>query len=62
MKVRRVRPQVLEVTLHVLELSALVSAARWALDDAQGELPPEAREQLRRVLDDYAGELAKLDI
>ena len=61
MKVRRVRPQVLEVTLHVLELSTLVSAARWALDDAKGELPPEAREQLRRVLDDYDAELADLD-
>ena len=61
MKVRRVRPQVLQVTLHVLELSTLVSAARWALDDAPGELPVEAQEQLRRVLEEYDGELADLD-
>ena len=61
MKVRRVRPQVFEVTLHAMELSTLVSAARWALEDAKGELPPEVREQVSQVLDDYDDELANLD-
>lgn len=53
MKVERPRPAVFRLTLHAHELSALVAAARWAVEGAEGELPPEARDQLRTVLDGY---------
>lgn len=53
MKVERPRPAVFRLTLHAYELSALVAAARWAAEGAEGELPPEARDQLRTVLDGY---------
>lgn len=53
MKIERSRPAVLRLTLHAHELSALVAAARWAAEGAEGELPPEARDQLRTVLDGY---------
>ncbi len=53
MKLERVRPTAWRVTLHPLELAALISAARWATDGADGQLPPEAVDQLRSVLDGY---------
>lgn len=53
MKLERPRPAVFRLTLHAFELSALVAAARWAAEGAEGELPTEARDQLRQVLDRY---------
>jgi len=53
MRIRHVRPAVLEVTLHAYELSALIAAARWAVGGAEGDMHPEAQEQLRQVLDNY---------
>jgi hypothetical protein len=52
-KLERIRPTAWQLTLHPLELAALISVARWAEDGAQGELPTEARAQLRSVLDSY---------
>ncbi len=53
MKIERIRPTVLQVTLSAYELSALIAAARWVAEGAQGELAPEALEQLRQVLASY---------
>ncbi len=61
MQVERPRPAVFRLTLHALELSALVAAARWAAEGAEGELPPEARSQLRKVLASYDSETRRLD-
>jgi hypothetical protein len=60
MRIERTQPAVLRVTLHAYELAALVAAARWAMGGAEGELQPEAREQLRQVLDDYDAEARRL--
>lgn len=51
MKVERLRPQVLRLTLHAYELSALIAAARWATE--KGDPPTGSVEQLRRVLASY---------
>ncbi|MFA9429191.1 hypothetical protein [Egicoccus sp. AB-alg2] len=59
MRVERVRPTAWRVTFHPLELAALISAARWAEGGAEGELPPEARSQLRAVLDSYDEAVAR---
>lgn len=59
MTVERLRPTVLRVTLHAYELSALVAAARWVAEGAEGELPQEASDQLRQVLDDYDAEVRR---
>jgi hypothetical protein len=59
MQLERVRPTAWRVTLHPLELAALISAARWVDDGAQGELPPEARRQLRAVLERYDAALRR---
>lgn len=53
MKVERVRPSVLRLTLHAYELAALIAAARWAAEKGDGELPAESVEQLRQVLGSY---------
>lgn len=61
MQVERPKPAVFRLTLHALELSALVAAARWVTEGAEGELPPEARDQLRKVLASYDSETRRLD-
>jgi hypothetical protein len=61
MTVERLRPTVLRVTLHAYELSALVAAARWVAEGAEGELPKEAVDQLRQVLGNYDAEVRRLD-
>lgn len=53
MKIDRLRPTVLRVTFHAYELSALVAAARWVVEGAEGELSPEVQDQLRQVLENY---------
>lgn len=56
MRIEQIRPRVLRVTLHAVELSTLVAAARWVAEGAEGALPEQARDQLRRVLDSYDAE------
>ncbi|CAN5787045.1 hypothetical protein BH23GEM7_BH23GEM7_32710 [soil metagenome] len=53
MKIERIRPAVLQVTLSAYELAALMAAARWVAEGTEGELAPEALEQLRQVLASY---------
>ena len=53
MKVERIRPAILQVTLSAYELSALIAAARWVVEGATGELAPDAVEQLEQVLASY---------
>ena len=60
MQIERPRPQVLLVSLHPLEMAALVTAARWVVDGRHGEPPPAAIEQLRAVLASYDVQAAKV--
>jgi hypothetical protein len=59
MRLERVRPTAVRVTLHPLELATLVSAARLVADSGDdtplpgGPLPPGALAQLRQVLASY---------
>lgn len=60
MEIERIRPTVLRITLHAYELSALIATARWVAEGAEGELPKEARDQLRSVLKSYDEEARQL--
>jgi hypothetical protein len=60
MQVESTRSGIFRITLHAYELSALVAAARWAAGGGEGEVSEEAREQLRRVLESYDGEVERL--
>lgn len=60
MKVEQAHQGVYRLTLHALELATLISAARWVEEGADGELPAEARAQLRDVLGSYDREVARL--
>ncbi|GIU95264.1 MAG: hypothetical protein KatS3mg012_1721 [Gaiellaceae bacterium] len=61
MKVERLRENVFAVTATSQELSALVAAARMALDAlrADPQAPAEARAILERVLADYDAALGR---
>jgi hypothetical protein len=61
MKVQRGARGVVRVELHAMELTALITAARWAADGAEGELPAAAVDQLRQVLTRYDAELRHAD-
>jgi hypothetical protein len=52
-KIVQVRPAVLQVTLSAYELAAVMAAARWVAEGAQGELAPGAVQQLEQVLAGY---------
>jgi hypothetical protein len=60
MTIEQLKPTVLRITLHTYEIAALVSAARWVTEGAKGELPEEAVEQIRDVLDRYDSEKRKM--
>jgi len=60
MTIEKLKPTVLRITLHTYEIAALVSAARWVTEGAKGELPKEALEQIRNVLDHYDSAKKKL--
>lgn len=60
MKIEKESPTVFTVTLHAYELSALFAAARWVVEGAEGELPEDARDQLRRVVESYDDERRRL--
>ncbi|NBC16025.1 MAG: hypothetical protein GVY18_01775 [Bacteroidetes bacterium] len=61
MKIEKERPTVFRVTLHAYELSALIAAARWVVEGAEGELSDEALDQLRQVVESYDAERQRLD-
>lgn len=61
MHIERTRSTVFHVTLHAYELSALIAAARWAVEGAEGDMPQEARDQLRNVLENYDAEVRRLN-
>jgi hypothetical protein len=58
--VERVRPTVIRMTLHAYEATALITAARWVAEGAQGDLPDDALEHLREVLANYDDALRRM--
>ena len=60
MQLERMRPTVIRMTLHAYEATALITAARWVAEGAQGELPDDALEQLREVLANYDDALRRM--
>lgn len=60
MKLERIHSSTFRITMHAYELAALISAARWAVNGAKGELPEEATEQLSKILAAYDAETKKI--
>jgi ribulose bisphosphate carboxylase small subunit len=60
MHIERIRPTVLQITIHSYELAALIAAARWVCEGATGDLSPEAVTQLQRILADYDAEFRRV--
>ncbi|MFI8519226.1 hypothetical protein ACIGEZ_15540 [Streptomyces sp. NPDC085481] len=60
MQLEWARPGVLRATAHAFEFAALVAAARFVAESAPSDLPEEALEQLRQVLQDYDAQASRL--
>ncbi|MBT2458482.1 hypothetical protein [Streptomyces sp. ISL-86] len=54
------RPGVLRATAHAFEFAALVAAARFVAESAPPDIPQDALERLRQVLDDYDAQALRL--
>lgn len=61
MTIERLRPSILRVTLHTYEWASLVAAAQWALERGNGDLPPEAQDQIEQVLASYDAERTRIE-
>lgn len=60
MQLEWARPGVLRATAHAFEFAALVAAARFVAESTPSEIPGEALDQLRRILDEYDAQTARL--
>ncbi|MFE9660965.1 hypothetical protein [Streptomyces sp. NPDC005955] len=60
MRLERLRPTVLRATLHVHELAALTTAARYVTESEPPGVPAEALEELRALLTDYDAQVRSL--
>lgn len=60
MKIEQMKSSTYQITLHTYELASLISAARWAVDGAEGELPQEARQHLLQILAGYEAEMKRM--
>lgn len=60
MKVEHLRSPTYRITLQRYELAAVISALRWVVDGAEGELPEGARKQLSQILTDYDAEMEQM--
>ncbi|WP_329145065.1 hypothetical protein OG501_26130 [Streptomyces niveus] len=60
MRLEWARPGVVRATAHAYEFAAMVAAARLVAESASPEIPPEALEQLRQVLDEYDAQAERL--
>jgi len=60
-KIERLSPTVLRITMHVYETAALMAAARWIAGGARGDVPEALREQLDEILVRYEAVLEHED-
>jgi hypothetical protein len=60
MQLERVRPGVFQATLHAMELSALIAAARLVVEE-ESHLPAEATQQLTEVVKSYDDAVIRLN-
>jgi hypothetical protein len=61
MRLKRIHPTKYELTLSTFELAALISTARWALNGAEGDLPDDAKDHLKQILDSYDAESNRIN-
>lgn len=61
MRIEQMKSSTYRIRMHAYELASLVSAARWAVDGAEGELPQEARQQLSQILAAYDAEMKQMN-
>jgi len=60
MKVEKGHANIYRLTLSSYELAALISSARWVTEGAKGDLPLEAINNLKKILNNYDNATKKL--
>jgi hypothetical protein len=60
MRIEQVRPGIFRLLVSGVELAALTSSARWAVEGGKGELTQEAIAQMQQVLASYDDAVKKM--
>ena len=60
MRLERVRPTVLRITVHSYELATIIATLRWMVEVKPEDVPAESVQMVRTLLTDYERELAHL--
>jgi hypothetical protein len=61
MRLERIRPAVLRMTVHSYELATIIAALRWMVDEEPQDVPAESLQMVRDLLADYERELSRLN-
>ena len=61
MRLERLRPTVLRITVHSYELATIIATLRWMVEVKPEDVPAESVQIVRTLLTDYERELAHLD-
>jgi hypothetical protein len=61
MRLERIRPTVLRMTVHSYELATIAATLRWMVETEPEDVPTESLQMVRKLLADYERELAQLD-
>jgi hypothetical protein len=61
MRLERIRPTVLRMTVHSYELATIIATLRWMVEKEPEDVPSESVHMVRALLADYESELSRLD-
>jgi len=61
MRLERIRPTVLRMTVHSYELATIIATLRWMADEPPRDVPAESLQMVHHLLADYDRELTQLN-
>jgi hypothetical protein len=61
MRLEKLRPTVLRMTVHSYELATIIAALRWMVDKEPQDVPAESLQMVNNLLADYERELSHLN-
>jgi hypothetical protein len=61
MRLERIRPAVLRMTVHSYELATIMATLRWMAETKPQDVPAESLQHVTDLLADYERELSRLN-
>jgi hypothetical protein len=61
MRLEKMRPTVLRMTVHSYELATIIATLRWMVDKEPQDVPAESLQMVKNLLTDYERELSQLN-